>query len=71
MDRRAARTLYFGGGTPSLLEPGQMDTLIQAAGKFFGLAGDAEITLEANPESAVSISRSIPEGRRERCEYPP
>ena len=29
VDRRAARTLYFGGGTPSLLEPGQMDTLIQ------------------------------------------
>ena len=53
VDRRAARTLYFGGGTPSLLEPGQMDALIQAAGKFFGLAGDAEITLEANPESAV------------------
>lgn len=53
VDGRAARTLYFGGGTPSLLEPEQVDTLIQAAGKFFGLAGDAEITLEANPESAV------------------
>lgn len=53
VDERAARTLYFGGGTPSLLEPEQVDTLIQAAGKFFGLASDAEITLEANPESAV------------------
>lgn len=50
---RAVRTLYFGGGTPSLLNPGQVEALIQAAVKFYGLSGSAEITLEANPESAA------------------
>jgi len=42
-------SLYFGGGTPSLLEPQQIAVLIQQAGKLFGLADNAEVTLEANP----------------------
>lgn len=48
-----AKTLYFGGGTPSLLTPEQVETLFEAAVKFFGLDAGAEITLEANPESVV------------------
>ena len=40
-------TLYFGGGTPSLLTPAQTARLIDAAGPVPG----AEITLEANPET--------------------
>jgi oxygen-independent coproporphyrinogen III oxidase len=44
-----AATLYFGGGTPSLLEPEQVARLVQAAESRFGLEADAEVTLEANP----------------------
>jgi oxygen-independent coproporphyrinogen-3 oxidase len=42
-------SIYFGGGTPSLLEPHQVGRLIQHAAQLFGLAAQAEITLEANP----------------------
>jgi oxygen-independent coproporphyrinogen-3 oxidase len=44
-----ADTLYFGGGTPSLLAPARLSRLIDAARGLFGLAADAEITVETNP----------------------
>ena len=44
-----APTLYFGGGTPSLMAPGLVGRIIDAAARLYGLADDAEITLEANP----------------------
>ncbi len=44
-------TVYLGGGTPSLLSGGQVQDLLDAVDKSFGIAGDAEITLEANPET--------------------
>lgn len=47
----AAPTLFFGGGTPSLLEPEHIGAIIDTARGVFGLRDDAEITLEANPES--------------------
>ncbi|MDP3429237.1 MAG: radical SAM family heme chaperone HemW [Desulfomicrobium sp.] len=51
--RVAVETVYFGGGTPSLLEPGQVEDLLQGAGACFDLDADAEITLEANPDSVL------------------
>ena len=42
-------TVYFGGGTPSLLAPDAVDAILQAVNQAFGLADKAEITLEANP----------------------
>ncbi len=42
-------TLYFGGGTPSLLEAGEVGRVIEAVSANFKLSRDAEITLEANP----------------------
>ncbi|GBD17070.1 Oxygen-independent coproporphyrinogen-III oxidase-like protein YqeR [bacterium HR26] len=45
-------TIYFGGGTPSLLPPEAVARLIQAARERFAVEPDAEIDLEANPESA-------------------
>jgi len=42
-------SIYFGGGTPSLLEPQQIEELLHLAEKLFGMAADAEVTLEANP----------------------
>jgi oxygen-independent coproporphyrinogen-3 oxidase len=44
------QTLYFGGGTPSLLPAGELSGLIQCVNEVFSLAPNAEITLEANPD---------------------
>ncbi|HEY6539834.1 MAG TPA: radical SAM family heme chaperone HemW [Ktedonobacteraceae bacterium] len=46
---RRARTIFFGGGTPSLLTVGQVRRLLDACRAAFTLDEDAEITLEANP----------------------
>jgi oxygen-independent coproporphyrinogen-3 oxidase len=43
-------TVYLGGGSPSLLDPGQIAALLEAAAKHFRLSDRAEVTLEANPE---------------------
>jgi oxygen-independent coproporphyrinogen III oxidase len=47
----SADTIYFGGGTPSLLEPADVERIIKACREAFAVSADAEITLEANPES--------------------
>jgi putative oxygen-independent coproporphyrinogen III oxidase len=44
-------SIFFGGGTPSLMEPATVEALIAAAQRHWGLAPDVEITLEANPSS--------------------
>jgi oxygen-independent coproporphyrinogen-3 oxidase len=46
-----ADTIYFGGGTPSLLEPSEVARIVGACRQAFDVAADAEVTLEANPES--------------------
>ncbi len=46
-------TLYFGGGTPSLLSPAQVGHLIELATRRFDFAPDPEITLEVNPETVT------------------
>jgi len=48
-----ADTIFFGGGTPSLLDPGELDSIIRACRDSFTVARDAEITVEANPESST------------------
>ena len=49
--RAAADTVYFGGGTPSLLDPPEVARIVDACREAFDLAGDAEISLEANPDT--------------------
>lgn len=49
---QSARTVYFGGGTPSLLEPKQVAKVIEAVNAVLPLRTDCEITLEANPVTA-------------------
>ncbi|RJL26480.1 radical SAM family heme chaperone HemW [Bailinhaonella thermotolerans] len=44
-------TVFFGGGTPTLLPPEDLARVLDAIDAEFGLAGDAEVTTEANPES--------------------
>ena len=48
-----ADTIYFGGGTPSLLEPAEVGGLIDACRRSFQVSDAAEVTLEINPENAV------------------
>lgn len=46
-----AHTLFFGGGTPSLLSPDQISRLIRACREHFHLPADAEVTVECNPDT--------------------
>jgi oxygen-independent coproporphyrinogen-3 oxidase len=46
-----ATTVFFGGGTPTLLPPADLAAILAAIGDEFGLAPDAEVTTEANPET--------------------
>jgi oxygen-independent coproporphyrinogen-3 oxidase len=48
---RALTSIFFGGGTPSLLDPENVAVLIEEAQSLFPPAADIEITLEANPTS--------------------
>jgi len=48
-DTESADTVYFGGGTPSLLSAGQVGELLSAIDQSVGISENAEITLEANP----------------------
>jgi len=53
---RVLTSIFFGGGTPSLMDPGTVEAVIGAAGSHWLPAEDIEITLEANPNS-VEASR--------------
>jgi len=48
---RQIDTVFFGGGTPSLMPVGTAGALLERADQLFGFADDVEITLEANPTS--------------------
>lgn len=48
-----ADTIFFGGGTPSLLDPAEIARLVAACRETFALSRDAEITLETNPETST------------------
>jgi oxygen-independent coproporphyrinogen III oxidase len=52
-DGSAADTIYFGGGTPSLLEPSEVAAIIATCRRSWAIAPDTEVTLEANPETAT------------------
>jgi oxygen-independent coproporphyrinogen III oxidase len=47
----AADTIFFGGGTPSLLEPDEVAAIVQSLRDSFAVAPSAEVTLETNPET--------------------
>ena len=48
---RTVSTIFFGGGTPSLMQPQSVQAILDAIGKHWTIAPDAEVTLEANPTS--------------------
>ncbi len=49
-------TIYFGGGTPSMLDEPELDFLLETIHKHFRVAAGAEITLEANPDDLNAAS---------------
>ena len=48
---RTVSTMFFGGGTPSLMQPSTVAAILDAVAKHWSIAPDVEITLEANPTS--------------------
>jgi len=48
---RKVTSIFFGGGTPSLMRPATVAAILEAIGKHWSVAADGEITLEANPTS--------------------
>ncbi len=50
--RPIVRTIFFGGGTPSLMSGAAVDTVLSAIARLWPMANDLEITLESNPASA-------------------
>jgi putative oxygen-independent coproporphyrinogen III oxidase len=51
---RKVRSIFFGGGTPSLMKPETVGAIIDAVGRHWSLEPDIEVTLEANPSSVES-----------------
>ncbi len=51
---QAAHTVFFGGGTPSLLTPAQFQDILSAIRSHFTLLPDAEVTFEANPGTVTA-----------------
>lgn len=51
---REVGSIFFGGGTPSLMAPATVAVVIETIGRTWHLTGDVEITLEANPGSSES-----------------
>ena len=52
-DSYETNTIYFGGGTPSLLMPVQVHSVLETCKRWFRVAEDVEISLEANPENVT------------------
>src|SRR5688572_9308797 len=52
-DGSAADTIFLGGGTPSLLEPSEIAAILDACRASFNVSPDAEVTMEANPETVT------------------
>jgi oxygen-independent coproporphyrinogen-3 oxidase len=51
LGRRRLTSVFFGGGTPSLMRPATVAAILDDAARHFDVADDVEITLEANPTS--------------------
>ncbi len=56
LEDRPCTSVYFGGGTPSLMDPGTVGRILKKISSNFGLSPDPEITLEANPTTVEQAS---------------
>jgi len=55
-EQKTVTSIFFGGGTPSLMKPATVAALVEGVAKHFPIADDIEISLEANPTSAEGKS---------------
>ncbi len=53
LENKKLSTIYFGGGTPSLLTPAELNKILSKIKERFDIFPDAEITLEANPDDLI------------------
>lgn len=53
---RTVSTIFFGGGTPSLMQPSSVQAILDCIARHWSIAPDVEVTLEANPTS-VEVTR--------------
>lgn len=56
------KTVYFGGGTPTLLPPDRLERLFSMLEKHFRVTGDAEVSMECNPESLTPEKAKVMSG---------
>ncbi len=57
---RPMDTVFFGGGTPTLLPPGDLARMLDTAVSAFGIADGAEVTVEANPDTVTpAVARTL------------
>jgi oxygen-independent coproporphyrinogen III oxidase len=55
-NQETIETIYFGGGTPSLLKTEQINSILETASRLYTILPGAEITLEANPDDITSAN---------------
>ena len=55
LDQRKIGSIFFGGGTPSLLDPKFVELSLQKINKLWGINNDCEISIEANPNSVSEL----------------
>jgi len=56
LDSPDVKSIYMGGGTPTLLDTAHIDAILGAVGRYFSVARDIEVSVEANPET-VSLDK--------------
>ncbi len=56
---RPVKTVFIGGGTPSLVDPAYISGLLEDCGRFFKMSPDAEISMECNPGTLSSVHLRI------------
>ncbi|KAA5828229.1 radical SAM family heme chaperone HemW [Algibacter amylolyticus] len=67
LESQNIETIYFGGGTPSLLSCNEFDFIIDAAYKYYNIVEHPEITLEANPDDlSESVIQELAKSRINR-----
>lgn len=54
LEKKALETVYFGGGTPSLLSAKELSSLLETLYRHFPVSPNAEITIEANPDDLTA-----------------
>jgi oxygen-independent coproporphyrinogen-3 oxidase len=60
IEGETVETVYFGGGTPSLLDPDELEKIMESLYAHFTIAPGAEVTLEANPDDIDDRPAGIP-----------